>query len=167
MAEVSHHVSRTVYHKFAVTGTCRDGNRCRFSHDAMGMATRPPPERIPSFNWEDTGTCPYGARCVYLHRSRALVGSTPLEKLLLDTVCEFERPSQFVALTYVLHLQSLFMSFACFPHALSCRYLASTRLASSRGQLDSWVPSMNLCIHCACRAFGAACRASVQQHPTA
>lgn len=83
--------SRPLCRNIASQGFCQYGRRCHFSHDPRDQASRPPPEKIPCFSWEDTGSCPYGNRCAYLHRSLELVGSAPLQVGLRQVVSGIER----------------------------------------------------------------------------
>lgn len=74
---------------FASRGSCRFGDRCRFSHDVNWRATRPPPEMTPCFHWEEAGACPRGSRCAYLHRPEVLAGMSLLHDNLPDEVHTF------------------------------------------------------------------------------
>jgi len=86
--------ARPLCRNLASKGVCRYGRFCRFSHNPVEQASRPPPREIPCFNWEDTGTCPYGKRCAYLHRSPELVGAGPLKGGLLQIVVTLGRQGQ-------------------------------------------------------------------------
>jgi hypothetical protein len=74
---------------FSSRGSCRFGNRCRFSHGMGWQTSRPPPELTSCFHWEDAGTCPRGDRCASLHRLQVLGGASLLHDNLPEEIYTF------------------------------------------------------------------------------